>query len=77
LAAVAALAAAVAELAQIVRASILVGLEVGAGQGVQAQCELRAGARFPALQPALEQLVLGLHEAVQVAVPRVLLGQPG
>lgn len=71
----AALVAAVAELAQVLRPTVLVGLEVGAGQVVRQHVELRAEEPTPAAQEELEKCVLVLHELVQVAVQRVLLGQ--
>ena len=62
LAAVAALVAAVAVLAQIVWPTVFVGLEVGAGQVVQQHVELRTEEFTPAPHEELEQVVLVLHE---------------
>ena len=73
--AIAALVAAVAELAQVIRPALDVGLEVGAGQVVQQHLEARTEQLAPAALQELEQLVLVLHQLVQAAVQGVLLGQ--
>jgi len=73
--AVAAFVAAVAELAQLVRSALLVGLEVGAGQVVQQHIESGAEELAPAAHEEPEQFVLVLDQLVQAAVQGVLLGQ--
>ena len=73
--AVAALVAAVTVLAQIVRPPVFVGLEVGAGQVVQQHVEFGAEEFTPTPHEEPVERVLVLHQLVQAAVQRVLLGQ--